>query len=291
MKSMTGYGKARTEKEGYEMTAEIKSVNHRFLDVSLKLPKMLSSFEDNIRKMIALKLTRGRVEVSVNLSDNGFRKEKISVNYALAADYAEAAKELSEKYGIVNDLSFSVLARSNEVITLKAQEEEEEVILEMLERTVNDALEVLCRMREFEGERLIADIAGRIDSIEDNLKKLYEIAPSVPEEYAEKLRQRINEYMGDIKPDEARVATEIALFADKSNIDEELTRLSSHVAHFRALLKEREAVGRQLDFLTQELNREVNTICSKSNNINITNIGLVLKNEIEKIREQVQNIE
>lgn len=120
--------------------------------------------------MIALKLTRGRVEVSVNLSENGFRKEKISVNYALAADYAEAAKELSEKYGIVNDLSFSVLARSNEVITLKAQEEEEEVILEMLERTVNDALEVLCRMREFEGERLIADIAGRIDFIEDNLK-------------------------------------------------------------------------------------------------------------------------
>lgn len=291
MNSMTGYGKAKAEKDGYELTVEIKAVNHRYLDLNIKMPKLFSVCEDKIRKAVSERITRGHLDIYVSFSDFSVKKQQVCVDFSLAEQYVKAAAELSNKCGIENGVTALSLIRNNDVVSLRTLDEENDELNNMLISAVCEALESLNKMRAYEGQKLLSDMLSRLNFIKRNVEEIKEKAPSVSKEYAEKLRNRISELTENYSVDETRLATEIALFADRCNIDEELTRLFSHLDHFVKLSDSECAVGRQLDFLIQELNREVNTICSKSNNVGITNIGLVLKNEIEKIREQAQNIE
>ncbi len=291
MYSMTGYGKAEFTMEKLSLVVEIKAVNNRYLDVVPKIPRIFICFEDLIRKTVASKVARGRVELFVNLIDNRETDKTIDVDYALADGYYSAFCGLKEKFPSLNaDLSLYSLMRMPDVINEGKATIDEEFYKSILVSTLNDALDNFNQMRQVEGEKLTADILSRVDTIENHVAEITKRAPLIKENYRVKLVERITEYMKDVKYDETRLLQEVAIFADKSNIDEELTRLNSHVSQFRHIVKV-EKSGRKLDFLVQEFNREANTICSKSNDIEITRLGLELKCEIEKIREQIQNLE
>jgi len=291
MKSMTGYGKASCEREGREVTVEIKSVNHRFLDLNLKLPKIFFPCEERVRKTVAQYVTRGHLDVYINYTDYAQTNKELVVDENLAAAYVETARMLSEKFGVENDYTVKMLMKTSDVLTVRAKDVADEFWAELVADAVSAALCELDKMRITEGEKLRNDLEQRIDTVEEFVAEIAKIAPTVSEDYKQRLEARIKELLAGIQPDEAKLCQEVAFFADKSNIDEELTRLNSHIVQYRAILENEKPTGRQLDFLVQELNREVNTICSKSNNLVITNTGLRLKNEIEKIREQIQNIE
>lgn len=291
MKSMTGYGKAVFENEGRELTIEIKAVNHRFLDINFKFPKAFWQFEDTARKIIAERISRGHLDVFMTYSDYSQTAKECEIDFGLAQTYVDAAKALSEKFGVINDLTAVSLIRTQDVLSIKNAEADSEALAMMLNGALTEALNALDRMRCFEGEKLKNDLSGRIDNVESITAEIEKYAPNVVSDYRNKLSARINELLEDTRIDEARLGQEVCFFADKCNIDEEITRLKSHVSHFRALLAEEKSVGRATDFLVQELNRETNTICSKSNDISLTQLGLNLKNEVEKIREQIQNIE
>ena len=292
MKSMTGYGKATVTRDSRELTIELKSVNHRFLDVSLKIPRAFIEYEDAIRNGLAKGLSRGHVDVFLNYTLVGDTDKTVSVDLSLAKGYVESARALQAAFPELHfDYNINALMRSNEVLTLKQTEEDGEVIREMLTEAVAKAVDSLNAMREVEGNALRTDILVKIDRLETMLAKVKQYAPLVAEQYREKLRARVAEALGSVQLDESKLVNEVCFFADKSCIDEEITRLTSHIARAREILSTEEPVGRKLDFLVQEFNRETNTICSKSNDLEITRLGLALKNEIEKVREQVQNIE
>ena len=292
MYSMTGYGKANVVCEGRELTIELKAVNHRFLDLNIKMPKIFSCCEDILRKTIAQNVSRGHIDVYVNYSDKSEKEKHVDIDFGLAAGYVEAARQLAEKFkGIQNDFTLNSLMRIPDVLKAVASEEDEEFLKSLVSKTVSIACDDLNEMRRFEGEKIKDDLLSRIDNVENFVVQIKEKAPDVAEEYSEKLKIRISEALADVDYDESKFLNEVAFFIDKSNIDEEIARLFSHVSHFRQLIGEDDCAGRKLDFLVQELNREANTICSKSNNAQLTSIALLLKNEIEKIREQVQNAE
>ena len=292
MYSMTGYGKANVVCEGRELTIELKAVNHRFLDLNIKMPKIFSCCEDILRKTIAKNISRGHIDVYVNYSDKSEKEKHVDIDFGLAAGYVEAARQLAEKFeGIQNDFTLNSLMRIPDVLKAVAPEEDEEFLKSLVSKTVSIACDDLNEMRRFEGEKIKDDLLSRIDNVENFVVQIKEKAPDVAEEYSEKLKIRISEALADVDYDESKFLNEVAFFIDKSNIDEEIARLFSHVSHFRQLIGEDDCAGRKLDFLVQELNREANTICSKSNNAQLTSIALSLKNEIEKIREQVQNAE
>lgn len=292
MHSMTGYGKANVVCEGRELTIELKAVNHRFLDLNIKMPKIFSCCEDILRKTIAQNISRGHIDVYVNYSDKSEKEKHVDIDFGLAAGYVEAARQLAEKFeGIQNDFTLNSLMRIPDVLKAVAPEEDEEFLKSLVSKTVSIACDDLNEMRRFEGEKIKDDLLSRIDNVENFVVQIKEKAPDVAEEYSEKLKIRISEALADVDYDESKFLNEVAFFIDKSNIDEEIARLFSHVSHFRQLIGEDDCAGRKLDFLVQELNREANTICSKSNNAQLTSIALSLKNEIEKIREQVQNAE
>lgn len=292
MYSMTGYGKANVVCEGRELTIELKAVNHRFLDLNIKMPKIFSCCEDILRKTIAQNISRGHIDVYVNYSDKSEKEKHVDIDFGLAAGYVEAARKLAEKFeGIQNDFTLNSLMRIPDVLKAVAPEEDEEFLKSLVSKTVSIACDDLNEMRRFEGEKIKDDLLSRIDNVENFVVQIKEKAPDVAEEYSEKLKIRISEALADVDYDESKFLNEVAFFIDKSNIDEEIARLFSHVSHFRQLIGEDDCAGRKLDFLVQELNREANTICSKSNNAQLTSIALLLKNEIEKIREQVQNAE
>lgn len=292
MYSMTGYGKANVVCEGRELTIELKAVNHRFLDLNIKMPKIFSCCEDILRKTIAQNISRGHIDVYVNYSDKSEKEKHVDIDFGLAAGYVEAARQLAEKFeGIQNDFTLNSLMRIPDVLKAVAPEEDEEFLKSLVSKTVSIACDDLNEMRRFEGEKIKDDLLSRIDNVENFVVQIKEKAPDVAEEYSEKLKIRISEALADVDYDESKFLNEVAFFIDKSNIDEEIARLFSHVSHFRQLIGEDDCAGRKLDFLVQELNREANTICSKSNNAQLTSIALLLKNEIEKIREQVQNAE
>ena len=292
MKSMTGYGKATVTRDNAELTIELKSVNHRFLDVSTKIPRGFIAHEDVIRNGLSKGISRGHVDVFLNYTLVGDTDKLVTVDMALAKGYYEAAKQLKEAFPDLHlDFNVNALMRSNEVLTLKQTEEDAEVIREMVEEAVEKAVEKLNAMREIEGNALRKDLLLKIDNVERLLSKVKEHAPKVAEQYREKLRARVNEALSGVELDESKLANEVCFFADKSCIDEEITRLGSHIARAREILSMSEPVGRKLDFLVQEFNRETNTICSKSSFLELTNVALEMKNEIEKIREQVQNLE
>ena len=291
MLSMTGYGKGSYDKGGVELTCEIKTVNNRYLDVSIKAPRIFAAYEDVIRSTIKEKLTRGHADVFVSLKDKREKPTALSVDENLAISYVTAAKKLRELFPeLQDDITLSSVLRYPEVLKNEDTAVLDEELIAALKAALGLALDSLNAMRKVEGEKLQADMLARVQTIESTVEQIKARAPQIAAQYKEKLTARVSEYLNGANIEESRILTEVAVFTDKSNIDEELTRLTSHIAQFRSICKEG-IVGRKLDFLVQEFNREANTTCSKSNDVEITRLGLALKNEIEKIREQVQNVE
>lgn len=291
MYSMTGFGRGESKEGGVELTVEIKTVNNRYLDVTVKSPRVLSAQEENIRALIRQKLTRGHADVFVSLTDKREREKEIRLDESAAKAYVAAAEKVAKMFkSVQDDLTVTNVLRFPDVIKTDDAVVADDEIISALNRALTAALEKLNAMRLVEGEKLKKDMLSRMDTIENLVEGVEKRADKVTENYRVKLEARMKKVLENVEVDEGRLLTEVALFADKSNIDEELTRLHSHISQFRDICKE-PLVGRKLDFLVQEFNRETNTICSKSNDLEVTRLGLALKNEIEKVREQVQNIE
>lgn len=291
MKSMTGFGKAELERDGYKATIEIKTINNRYFDFNAKMPKTLFYLEDKLRKIVSTKISRGRVDIFISLERVSEAEKNISVNEEIAKAYVDAGALLVEKLGVKNDITCGYLLRTNDVLKIEDKEEDQALIEKVVLDATKQAVKNIEKMRAKEGNNLKKDVLKWTLSIEETLDKVKQKAPTIQENYREKLNARIKEILADTEIDEAKLLNEVAFFADKSNIDEEMTRLTSHIEQFRLICEEKEPVGRKLDFLIQEFNRESNTICSKANDIEITKMGLSLKGDIEKIREQIQNIE
>lgn len=289
MYSMTGFGKAEY-KNGYELTVEIKTVNNRFLDILPKYPKSFIIYDDLIRKTVQSKLMRGRVELFFTFNDAREIEKELGTDIALAKAYYKSAQLISESLNIDNDLTVSRIIRMPDVISQIASDLDEEEIKNIIIETLTQALDNLNEMRKTEGEKLKNDLINRINEVQRLVCELEKKAPLVVENYRRKIDERVRSILENTQVDESRLLQEVAIFADKSNIDEELTRLNSHISQFTKILEDKNP-GRKLDFLVQEFNREANTVCSKANDVEITNIGLQIKCEIEKIREQIQNIE
>ena len=291
MFSMTGYGKGEYKEGGIELTVEIKTVNNRYLDVSVKSPKSFNCYEETVRSLVRGSLSRGHADVFIGFTDRRERALRLAVDESAARAYVEAARRVKALFpDIPDDFTLTALLRSGDVLRAEEEGGEDEQVGQALAAAVSAALEKLNAMRAKEGEKLAADMLARMDTVEGLVANIAARAPLVAEHYRTKLTERMREALADLPVDEARILSEAAVFADKCNIDEELTRLRSHISQFRSICREAR-VGRKLDFLVQEFNREANTICSKSNDIAVTNAALALKNEIEKIREQVQNVE
>ncbi len=289
MLSMTGYGRAEYQKDGINLVVEIKTVNNRNLDFNSKTPRLFLAFDDKIRKIVSSYILRGRVDMFINFSDAREKPVKLDLNLEKAKEYYKISNTIAENLGLDNDCTVSQIMRLPDVVTdnsIASGEEFEEIILS----TVKSACENLNAMRKIEGERLLEDVLSRMDTIENLRGEIKERAPLVVKEHTEKLTERIKVALGEVNYDESRLLNEVAFYTDRVNIDEELTRLSSHIMQFRKIVSS-EGAGKKLDFLMQEFNRETNTICSKSNDVKVTELALSLKNEIEKVREQVQNIE
>ena len=291
MLSMTGYGKGEYSENGIELTCEIKTVNNRYLDVSIKAPRIFAAYEDVVRNTVRKKLSRGHADVFVSLKDKRERPTALTTDMALAASYVAAAKALKQAFpDLTDDVTISSVLRYPEVLKQEDSVTLDEELTNALISALDMALDKLNEMRAVEGDKLKTDMLSRMSTIETLVGEVSQRAPQIQNEYREKLQNRVQEYLANVPVDESRLLSEVAVFADRTNIDEELTRLRSHIEQFRSICEEG-VVGRKLDFLVQEFNREANTTCSKSNDVTITRIGLALKNEIEKIREQVQNLE
>lgn len=290
MHSMTGYGRCQIERDGRTMTVEVKSVNHRFLDTSYRLARHLMFLDDVVRKGVSARLARGHVDVFVNYENHREDAREIRVDTALAVAYQRAMSELSGALGIEANLSLQEYARMPDVLTVQESAEDQDAVRELFEEALSGALDALIVMRVQEGENMKRDILDKIARIEEIREAVAARAPMVVEDYRIRLKERIAA-MTEGEIDEARLLTEIAVFADRAAIDEELVRLFSHMAQIRKTVEMAEPVGRKLDFLVQELNREVNTIGSKAMDAQIAQYVVQAKGEIEKLREQVQNIE
>ena len=292
VKSMTSFGRAQGE-EGKEhlFSIEMKSVNNRYLDINIRIPKFIIALEEEIRKIINQKLTRGKVDVFINYKSYDNSNTSPKVNVELAKQYYNCLRELVETVGVRDDITACNLAKFPEVLTLEAAEQDLDQILLEIKPLIDLALDKMVEMRIIEGEKLKEDIIKKLDIIESNVKEIEKLAVDVPKMYKKKLQDRINELTTGVNIDEERVAMEVAIFADKAAVDEEITRLYSHISQMKKTLELDEAIGRKLDFIVQEMNRETNTIGSKANDMDMTNIVINIKNLIEKIREQVQNIE
>ena len=295
IKSMTGFGRGEYADETGKVTVEIRAVNHRYLDISVKMPRRYSFAEEAIKAAIKEKLSRGKVEVNVSIDNAGKSDSDVKLDADLAAKYYDALSTLRDsfEFGEESKVSLSLLARMPDVIKTSAAEEDEETMTQRLVSAARKATDDISAMRETEGAKLAADLEARAGIVSDIRARIEKRAPEIEKEYAAKFKARVEELLdGVYEVPEERIALEAAIFADKANITEELVRLDSHVSQLRAFLKtDGEAIGKKIDFLIQEMNREANTIGSKSNDRKITSMMLDLKAEIEKIREQVQNIE
>ena len=289
--SMTGYGRAGALLHGRDIKVELRSVNARFFEYSSRLPRSCAFLEDKLKKLVAAKVSRGKVELSLSIQTVTAADTGVSVNWSLAQGYRAALDSLIEKMELKNDVTAGMIARFPEVLTQTAAPTNEDELWQDVQSVALQAVDAFVAMRAAEGEKLKADVAGRLDTIEELVAKIEQGSAGRVQAYSDKLYARLQELLGDRNIDESRLVTEAALFADKTAIDEETVRLHSHVAQYREILALDEPVGRKLDFLTQELNRESNTIGSKCQDVAITRLVVELKSEIEKIREQIQNIE
>lgn len=291
MRSMTGYGKGQASADGRKVTVEIKTVNHKFFDWSMKMPKGFLFVEDDAKKTVATAVNRGHIDVFVTYEQEAATASEYSVDRALAEKYVAAARELADATGVEFDVTAYALMKNPDVVSLKVADFDDETLKNLVLTALGEALGNLVAMREKEGASQVVDITEKLDSMQSSLDLIKKYAPEVVGDYRKKLTARITETLGSAVADMSRVATEIALFADKCAIDEEITRLGVHIATMREYLTYTDPVGRKLDFLVQEMNREANTIGSKANDLRITEQVLKLKNDIEKIREQAQNVE
>ncbi|MHC6179552.1 YicC/YloC family endoribonuclease [Clostridium sp. JNZ X4-2] len=291
IKSMTGFGRGTVEGEEQSFTVEIKSVNHRYCDLNIKMPKSFMPLEDRMRKVIQQKINRGKVDVFITQMNFGNCTTRAVLDEKLADSYAECLNKIREKYNIKAEISLDLIAKFPDVITLKKEEDDLENTWKYLLQALNHAVSMLVNMREKEGEKLKRNMIEKCHHIESLMNDIESRSFKIVEEYREKLSNRLKDLLGKCPVDENRLTMEVALFADKSCIDEEIVRLNSHIIQFKETLDVDEPVGRKLDFILQEMNREANTIASKSTNLEVTQLILNVKNEIEKIREQIQNVE
>lgn len=291
MYSMTGFGKGTFALDGRELTVELKSVNNRFLDISMRLPRVLSPLEDTFRHALQDRLSRGHVDVYVNYRNQREDAKSVRVDTQLLGAYLTCARTAARELSITDDLTLSKALTLPDVTEIVPAEEDQEALQQLGKTAVELAIDALLAMRRGEGSRLKKDLTARMDTMEGYAAAIEKRAPGVAEDYRVRLTERVNEMLGETEVDRSRLATEIALFADKAAIDEEIVRLKSHLLHFRELLEAEEPVGRKMDFLIQEMNRECNTIGSKANDAALTDLVLLCKAEIEKLREQIQNIE
>lgn len=291
IQSMTGFGRSSVQEKGRDYIVEIKTVNHRYLDINIKMPRTLISLEDKIRKIVQDTISRGKVDIYI--TQKVYDREDVSANFnkSLCDSYISNLKEMISRYGLKDEISISLVSRLPEVLTLEQDEEDLELIWGSLKGPMIEALKSLKNMRLYEGQKLHEDINNRCNNLEEYLEAVKLRAPLIVNDYKDKLNIRIKELLDNAPVDEGRIAMEVSMFADKANVDEEIVRLNSHIKQLKQTLLINEPVGRKLDFLVQEMNREANTIGSKANDLQLVNIVLNLKNEIEKIREQVQNIE
>lgn len=291
IKSMTGFGRGKSQTDGMECLVEIKTVNHRYSDVYIKIPRQISFLEDKVREVVSKSVSRGKADVFISFDDFSEDAKSIQIDESLAKAYINTLRQLKDKYSLQDDIAVSLIAKFPDVLKVEKVEQDEEKIWKLLSEAVDGAVNSLINMRQIEGEGLKNSILEKTDFIENIVKEIGIRAPEVVKEYKSKLENRIKEMMEQQLVDENRMATEVAIFADRCSIDEELVRLSSHINQLRETLKTGQSVGRKLDFLIQEMNREINTIGSKANDLNITKFVVEIKSELEKIREQIQNIE
>lgn len=291
VRSMTGYGRGEHIAEERKFTVEMKSVNHRYNDMTIKLPRSLASLEDKIKKRIMREVFRGKTDVYISFETFSAADVDVKLNEALAAAYIEKLNLLEETFGLISGNKLELAAKFPDVITVEKAQQEEDVIWEALLPALDEAVEKFVAMRTVEGENLKKDILLKGEKIKTLVAEVKERSPLVVVEYQEKLNNRLKELMGGVDIDPQRIATEVAVFADRGCVDEEVTRLESHLVQLKDILEGGGQVGRKLDFLVQEMNRESNTIASKANDIQIVKATIELKSEIEKIREQIQNLE
>jgi len=291
IKSMTGYGREQSQIGGRDILVEIRSVNHRYYEFSARTPRAYGYLEEKLKTFLNGKIARGKVEVLVSIFNNEGTDAAIEVNKTVAKGYVEALVDANSELGLVNDLSLSHLTRLPDIFTVKKIVDDEEEIWNAVNTVAEIALDKFIAMREIEGEKMQSDIMGRLKYIEETVSFIEQKSPETTANYRDKLYNKLRELLGDKNIDEQRILTEAAIFSEKTAVDEETVRLRSHIEQFSNLLNSSEGVGRKLDFLVQEVNREVNTIGSKAQNLEITKMVVDLKSEIEKIREQIQNVE
>lgn len=291
IKSMTGYGRCEQIDENRKIVIDMRSVNHRYADVSVKVPRSYGYLEDKIREYVSGEISRGKVEVFVYIENYTSEDKVITLDHALSENYYSVLKELKETYGLRNDISISDLARFSDIFVTRSKEDDKDKVWEQVLPCLENAVADFVAMRIREGERLRENLVERAETIQGMIVKIEERMPKIVEEYANRLRERMTELLGNFQVDESRLLTEVGIMADRVCIDEELVRLKSHFKELEKILALSEPVGRKLDFLVQEINRETNTIGSKANDFGVAKNVVDIKSEIEKLREQIQNIE
>lgn len=291
IKSMTGYGRSIFENEGREYIVEIKSVNNRFNDISIKMPRSLNYLEDRIKKEILNSVSRGKIDVFITFNNNSDLGKNIKLNTDIAKKYINELKKLSKEAEIIDNINIMDISKFPDVLNIKVEEEAEEVIEKELFIALDQAIKSFIEMRQLEGNKIKEDLEKRIDTVSEKIKQISSISTGLADEYIVKLETRIKELLKTDVVDESRLAQEVVIYSDKCSVEEEITRLKSHISQFLNLLNSEIAIGKKLDFLIQEMNRETNTIGSKANNLEITNFVVDIKTELENVREQIQNIE
>ena len=288
---MTGFGRAKLEKNNRIYQVEMKSVNHKYSDITIKLPRTLSYLEENIKKEVSSNIARGKIDIFVSFENYSEEGKEIIINQELVKEYMKQFTALAEQNNLSLNIPVTEITKLPEVLTLKETEESEDAIKQELLECLQEAIIHFNDMREQEGNKIKEDLLKRIQKIEEKVEKISEYSTRLVEEYVVKLEQRIKELLKTDVVDEARLAMEVVLYADKCSVEEEVTRLRSHILQFKNMLEETKPVGKKIDFLLQEMNRETNTIGSKSGSLDITNLVINIKTELEDIREQIQNIE
>lgn len=291
VKSMTGFGRYELTRDSRKLTIEMKSVNHKYLDVNIKMPRIFSMFEGDMRNVLKKYAVRGKIDIFVTYEDMSGKDSNLKFNINLAKEYLKYFREMEEELGLKNDITVSSLSRYPEVLTMEDVQIDEEEIWKLLEETLCGACEMFVESRIREGDHLKQDISDKLENMMQAVEFIEIRSPQVLEEYRQKLEDKMHEILEDSQIDDARIASEVIIFADKMCVDEEVVRLKSHVLGMQEELLKGDRQGRKMDFLAQEMNREANTILSKANHLEVTNKAIELKTEIEKIREQIQNIE
>lgn len=291
IKSMTGFGRAEVAENNRKFTVEMKSVNHRYLDVNIKMPKKLNFFESAIRGELKKYISRGKVDMFITYEDFSENTSSVRYNREIAEEYLNYLRQMAQEFGLDDDIRVSSLSRYPEVFTMEEQSVDEEELWKALQKAIGTASEMFVQSRIVEGEHLRDDLIDKLDGMLKLVDFVAERSPKIIAEYRQKLEDKVKELLGDTTVDEGRLLTEVTIFADKVCVDEEIVRLRSHIETTKNTLREGGSIGRKLDFIAQEMNREANTILSKANDLEISNCAIELKTEIEKVREQIQNIE